>query len=70
MKRRRQVYVIPQRPGGGAGDRPFAKLVAWTAAGAVLWEFHRCGLPALAGAAGAYLLVLVVLHALIGGPRG
>ncbi|MBF9068183.1 hypothetical protein [Streptacidiphilus fuscans] len=69
MKRRQQIYVIPQR-GRTPGDRPFAKLAAWTAAGAVLWEFHRFGIPALAGAAGAYLLVLVVLHALIGGPRG
>ncbi|MEY9938150.1 hypothetical protein [Streptacidiphilus sp. MAP5-3] len=66
--KRRPVYVEVRRP-AATGDRPVAKVAAWCAAIAVVWAFHRYGIPALAGAAGAYLLVLIVLKAWLGGAR-
>ncbi|MEY9845768.1 hypothetical protein ABH940_002846 [Streptacidiphilus sp. BW17] len=66
--RNRQRYHRPQQH-GPTGDRPVAKLAAWSAAVAVVWAFHHQGIAALAGAAGAYLLVLIVLKAWLGGAR-
>jgi hypothetical protein len=68
MRRRQQYYVVPQRR-PMTGDRPVAKVAAWSAGIGVVWAFHHFGIWALAGAAGAYLLVLVVLKALLGGAR-
>ncbi|MEY9876021.1 hypothetical protein ABH931_005528 [Streptacidiphilus sp. MAP12-33] len=66
--RNRQPFYGPQQQTSG-GDRPVAQLAAWGAAAGMVWEFHHYGIPALAGAAGAYLVVLIVLKAWLGGAR-
>jgi hypothetical protein len=70
MRRRQQhTHCTCDHAARTPGDRPVAKWAAGIAAALVVWQFHHFGMPALAGAAGAYLLTLILVHLAIGGPR-
>jgi hypothetical protein len=71
MKRRQQHAhcMCDHTAARGTGDRPGAQWVAGTAAALVIWKLHHFGMPALAGAAGAYLLTLILIHLAVGGAR-